>query len=75
MQKRLAAEGVWCEPASAAGAAGLFKEVKEGRMDVRGQTVVCVVTGHGLKDPDVIMSRLAAPKVIPAELEALEKLV
>jgi threonine synthase len=36
---------------------------------------VCVVTGHGLKDPDVIMSRLAAPKVIPAELEALEKLV
>jgi threonine synthase len=75
MQKRLAAEGVWCEPASAAGAAGLIKEVKEGRMDVRGQTVVCVVTGHGLKDPDVITSRFAAPRVIPAELEALEQLV
>jgi len=75
MQKRLAAEGVWCEPASAAGAAGLFKEVKEGRMDVRGQTVVCVVTGHGLKDPDIITSRPggAAPKVIPARLEELEK--
>ncbi len=75
MQKRLAAEGVWCEPASAAGAAGLFKEVREGRLDVRGQTAVCVVTGHGLKDPDIVISRFAAPRVIPAELEALEKLI
>ena len=75
MQKRLAAEGVWCEPASAAGAAGLFAEVRAGRMDVRGQTVVCVVTGHGLKDPDIITSRFAAPRVIPAELDALEKLL
>ncbi|MBI4772304.1 MAG: threonine synthase [Chloroflexi bacterium] len=75
MQKRLAAEGVWCEPASAAGAAGLFREAREGRLDVRAQTVVCVVTGHGLKDPDTITSRAAAPRVIAAELEALEKLV
>ncbi len=75
MQKRLASEGVWCEPASAAGAAGLHKEVSEGRMNVSGQTVVCVVTGHGLKDPDSITSRFPSPKVIPAEVEALEKLV
>ena len=75
MQKRLAAEGVWCEPASAAGAAGLFKEVREGRLDARGQTVVCVVTGHGLKDPEVITSRFAAPRVIPATLDALQELV
>jgi len=75
MQKRLAAEGVWCEPASAAGAAGLFHEARAGRLDVRGQTVACVVTGHGLKDPDIITSRFAAPKVIAAELEVLEKLV
>lgn len=75
MQKRLAAEGVWCEPASAAGAAGLFHEARAGRLDVRGQTVACVVTGHGLKDPDSITSRFAAPKVIAAELEVLEKLV
>jgi threonine synthase len=75
MQKRLAAEGVWCEPASAAGTAGLFKEARAGRLDVRGQTVVGVVTGHGLKDPDVITARLAAPRVIPAEWEALEKLL
>lgn len=75
MQKRLASEGVWCEPASAAGAAGLYKEVTEGRMDVSGQTVVCVVTGHGLKDPDIITTRFASPKVIPAELGALEHLI
>ena len=75
MQRRLAAEGVWCEPASAAGAAGLFKEAREGRLDVRGQTVVCVVTGHGLKDPDSITARFPAPNVIPATLQALEQLV
>lgn len=75
MQRRLAQEGVWCEPASAAGAAGLYKEVTEGRMDVRGQTVVCVITGHGLKDPETITSRFPAPRVIPATLAALEKLV
>ena len=48
MQRRLAGEGVWCEPASAAGAAGLLQEARAGRLDVRGQTVVAVVTGHGL---------------------------
>jgi threonine synthase len=75
MQQQLASEGVWCEPASAAGVAGLHKDVTEGRLDVRGQTVVCVVTGHGLKDPDSIMSRFPPPQVIPAELGALEELV
>ncbi len=77
MQRRLAAEGVWCEPASAAGAAGLYKEVIEGRLTerVRGRTVVCVLTGHGLKDPDSIMARFPAPRVIPAQLEALAGLL
>jgi threonine synthase len=75
MQKRLAAEGVWCEPASAAGAAGLFQEAGAGRLDVRGQVVVCVVTGHGLKDPDSVTSHLAPPHLIPADLEELEKLM
>jgi len=42
-------EGVFCEPASAAGIAGL------GRGAARdGETVVCIVTGHGLKDPDAV---------------------
>ena len=75
MQRHLASEGVWCEPASAAGAAGLFKEVREGRMEVRGQMVVCVVTGHGLKDPDSVTAHFPAPKIIPASLEAVEELL
>jgi threonine synthase len=75
MQKHLAAEGVWCEPASAAGAAGLFAEVRAGRLEARRQMVVCVLTGHGLKDPDIITSRFSAPRMIPAELSALEELL
>jgi threonine synthase len=43
-------EGVFCEPASAAGVAGLFKLAQAGKKP-QG-TVVCVLTGHGLKDPD-----------------------
>jgi len=43
-------EGVFCEPASAAGVAGLLKLAKGGRKPEG--TVVCVLTGHGLKDPD-----------------------
>lgn len=45
-------EGVFGEPASAASVAGLWKLVKSGRLDLTGQTVVCIITGSGLKDPD-----------------------
>jgi threonine synthase len=75
MQHRLALEGVWCEPASAAGAAGLLQEVQAGRMDVSGKLVVCVVTGHGLKDPDAVTVRMAPPLVIAPDLAALEAVV
>lgn len=75
MQRRLAAEGVWCEPASAAGVAGLAQEARAGRLDAGGRLVVAVVTGHGLKDSEVVISRAAAPDVIEARLEALEALV
>jgi threonine synthase len=51
-------EGVFCEPASAAAVAGLLKHGAEGR-------VVCVLTGHGLKDPQTAMNRAAA--VVPCE--------
>jgi threonine synthase len=53
-----AREGVFCEPASAASVAGLLKYGAEGR-------VVCVLTGHGLKDPTTALAR-AAP-VMPCE--------
>jgi threonine synthase len=61
-------EGVFCEPASAASVAGLLKYGAEGR-------VVCVLTGHGLKDPTTALAR-AAP-VMPCEprLEDVERAV
>jgi threonine synthase len=60
-------EGVFCEPASAAGIAGLLKLVSEGR-GPEG-TVVSVLTGHGLKDPDAILSRAELPEPVPATFE------
>ncbi len=64
-------EGVFCEPASAAGIAGLLKLASEGR-GPEG-TVVSVLTGHGLKDPDVILSRVQLPEPVPAEFDAVAR--
>src|ERR671921_265085 len=64
-------EGVFCEPASAAGFAGLCKLAREGRSPEG--VVVSVLTGHGLKDPDVILSRTRLPDPIPATFESLVK--
>ncbi|MGB3682998.1 MAG: threonine synthase [Rubrobacteraceae bacterium] len=66
-------EGVFCEPASAAGIAGLLKLSREGRAP--GGTVVSVLTGHGLKDPDVILSRVQLPEPVPAEFGAVARLM
>ncbi len=62
-------EGVFCEPASAAGIAGLLKLAREGR-GPEGP-VVSVLTGHGLKDPDAILSRAELPEPVPATFEAI----
>jgi len=72
MQKRLAKEGLWVEPASAAGLAGLAKELHAGQIDLQGKQVVAICTGHGLKDPDIITSAMAKPRILPPKLEALE---
>lgn len=74
-QKILASEGVWVEPASAAGLAGLIAESSVGKFDARGKRVVVVCTGHGMKDPSIITESFTAPKVIPAEYQALVELV
>jgi len=59
-------ESVFCEPASAASVAGLLK------MGVpEGARVVCVLTGHGLKDPDIAISQIAVPRAVDADLEAV----
>lgn len=73
MQRRLAAEGVWVEPASAAGLAGLASQVRTGDLDPKGKRIVAVCTGHGLKDPDIITQQMISPVVLPPNLEALEK--
>lgn len=57
--------GVFCEPASAAGVAGIIKfrgELPEG-------SIVCTVTGHGLKDPDTAVSHIELPSSVDATIE------
>jgi threonine synthase len=75
MQRRLAAEGVWVEPASAAGLAGLAAQVAAGKLDLRSKRVVAVCTGHGLKDPGIITASFPPPKLIPASLNALNEIL
>jgi threonine synthase len=72
-QERLASAGIWVEPASAAGVAGLIQEASAGRLEISGKTVVCIATGHGLKDPGIIAERYPMPPTIPADLGALEE--
>ncbi len=68
-------EGVFCEPSSAAGVAGLLKSVRHGRIDLRGKTVVAVLTGHGLKDPDSAVRNFPSEHVIEPYIEALLELL
>ncbi len=75
MQRQLAANGIWVEPASAAGLAGLARQVRSGALNLRGKRVVAVCTGHGLKDPDIITRTMRVPQVLPPELEALESAI
>jgi threonine synthase len=63
-------EGVFCEPASAAGVAGLLKHGAGG-----ARRVVCVLTGHGLKDPQTALEQSGAVVPCEPELEAVERAV
>ena len=62
-----AEESVFCEPASAASVAGLLKSGLPDGLG-SGATVVCVLTGHGLKDPDIAISQISVPTVVDADL-------
>jgi len=62
-------EGVFVEPASAASVAGLLQTAEQGGLPA-GRTVVCTVTGHGLKDPEWAISAAPAPVTIPPEAKA-----
>jgi threonine synthase len=62
-QSLLAArEGLFCEPASAVSVAGAMRDIGSGRI-AEGSTVVCTVTGHGLKDPDTAIGQCTNPVV------------
>ena len=75
MQRRLAAEGLWVEPASAAGLAGLAAEIRVGKLNPLGLCVVGICTGHGLKDPDIITKRAPVPLLLPLDVGALEQAI
>lgn len=65
-------EGIFCEPASAASLSGAIRDINSGRIP-EGSTVVCTLTGHGLKDPDVAISQAGdAIRNVPATLDAVK---
>jgi len=67
--RQLAREGIFVEMASAASIAGLLSLGAEGLI-APGKTVVCVLTGHGLKDPDWAIAGAPTPAVVPADADA-----
>jgi threonine synthase len=76
MQREIARlEGIWVEPASAAGLAGLAHEMALGKLKPKGQRIVAVCTGHGLKDPEAITQEMGQPPVSPPRLDALEEIL
>lgn len=70
----LAKEGLFCEPASAASFAGLRKYHKSTGLK-EGSTVVCTLTGHGLKDPDTAVAHAPKPKVVAADLARIVRVL
>ena len=68
-------EGIFGEPASAASVAGLIKLVRQG-LNLSGQRVVCIITGTGLKDPDLAVSSVTAQTIeVEPVMEAVEEAV
>ena len=65
-------EGLFCEPSSAAGVAGLLKLHAAGGLD-SGQSVVCTLTGNGLKDPQWALAGAKDPVVVPVAVKAAAK--
>ncbi len=67
-------EGVFCEPASAASVAGVLKLAKEGRFKAQ-DTITCVLTGHGLKDPQTAVAQSPEIRRCRAEMQPLSDLL
>ena len=67
-------EGYFCEMASAASVAGLIKSVKAGKVK-SGATVVCVLTGHGLKDPDTAIEATGEVVKVKPDIKKVEEIL
>jgi threonine synthase len=76
-----AKEGVFVEPASAASVAGLlklhkqnyFNEIRATSNEQRNVRIACILTGHGLKDPDRVIKTVKEPKILPPKFETIVK--
>ena len=73
--KRLAGKtGIFVEPASAASIAGILKLNQQGFFkDYKNARIVCTVTGHGLKDPNVAINNVAKPVTVKADIKVILK--
>jgi threonine synthase len=75
-QKLLAEkEGIFCEPASATSVAGALRDIQSGKIP-EGSTVVCTLTGHGLKDPDIAIKQSSSPVItVNATLDSVREAI
>jgi threonine synthase len=64
----VASEGLFAELASSASVAGLLRLATEDRLEA-GATVVCILTGHGLKEPDWAIASAGAPPLLAADAD------
>ena len=67
-------EGIFCEPASAASLAGVIKLHRQGYFK-GGETVVCTLTGHALKDPDTVFKVAEQPVKVKPELAEVSRVI
>ena len=68
-------EGIYCEPASAVSIAGVLRDLRGGRIPA-GSRIVCTLTGHGLKDPDIAIKHNTSPVTrVAAEAAAVERAI
>jgi threonine synthase len=69
-------EGVFCEPASATSLAGALHDISTGKIP-EGSTIVCTLTGNGIKDPDIAMLQCAdaKPVTIEADLDSVKRAI
>ena len=74
-QKLLASlEGIFVEPASASSIAGLKKLVESGAVN-REEEIVCITTGHGLKDPEAVVHLCEKPITVDKDMNAIKRVI